>query len=132
MAKKKRPKKARKTNIRHEPIVAVFAQRLREHRRRAGLKQRELAGRAGLSISYITRLERATTAPGIDLVERLSKALGTGVTDLLSMESADVLPVLKEQTELRFKSILSKSDPVALAALAPILAALDASISAKH
>ncbi|MCZ7645675.1 MAG: helix-turn-helix domain-containing protein [Planctomycetota bacterium] len=132
MAKTKTAKRARKTGIRHEPIVAVFAQRLREHRRRAGLKQRELANKAHLSVSYVTRLERALTAPGIDLVEKLAGALGIAVTDLLASEPADPYPVLKAQAERRLSSILGKQDSVALAALVPILAALDDSIAARR
>lgn len=132
MAKTKTAKRARKTGIRHEKIVTVFAQRLREHRRRAGLKQRELAGRAGMSVSYVTRLERALTAPGIDLVEKLAGALGIAATDLLASETTDPYPVLKEQAERRFSSILGKRDPVALAALVPILASLDDSTKARR
>lgn len=49
---------------------------VREARRRAGLTQRELAGRAGTTQSAIARLERGSTEPAYDRVRRLLAACG--------------------------------------------------------
>ncbi|HEX4063935.1 MAG TPA: tetratricopeptide repeat protein [Streptosporangiaceae bacterium] len=57
--------------------VAAFGIRLRDSRESAGLSQRELATRSGLSVRAIGNLERgATTRPHPDSVHRLADALG--------------------------------------------------------
>ncbi|HET9981193.1 MAG TPA: helix-turn-helix domain-containing protein, partial [Ktedonobacterales bacterium] len=54
-----------------------FASLLRRYRRRSGLTQEELAGRAGLSVASISLLERGVThAPQRATVSLLSEALG--------------------------------------------------------
>ena len=67
---------AKRRRIRHAEIVELFAARLREVRHSRGMTQAELARQAHVTVSYIGRLESAGAAPGIDLVERLAKALG--------------------------------------------------------
>ena len=52
----------------------------REHR---GLTQAVLAERAGLSRLYVSQLERGARRPSLDAVERLARALGLRVDDLL-------------------------------------------------
>jgi transcriptional regulator with XRE-family HTH domain len=48
----------------------------REARRRAGVSQRELAKRAGVSPSTVTRIERGRMEPTFDLLTRLVEACG--------------------------------------------------------
>jgi transcriptional regulator with XRE-family HTH domain len=91
-----RPKK----QIDHDPIVARFGHRLREVRTSRGFTQSQLAATAEVTISYITRLENGSSAPGIDLVARLAAALGTTVADLLPATTPpDDLAVLREQAK---------------------------------
>lgn len=45
-------------------------------RRRAGLSQRELARRAGVPQSSISRIERGLVSPTVDTLERLVRACG--------------------------------------------------------
>lgn len=73
----------RRPPVRYDEIVRVFAARLREVRHSRGLTQAQLADRAGITPSYMTRLENATVAPGIDMAARLAAALGTTADDLL-------------------------------------------------
>jgi transcriptional regulator with XRE-family HTH domain len=49
---------------------------VREARRRAGLTQRELAGRVGTTQSAIARIERGATEPSYDRVRQLVEACG--------------------------------------------------------
>jgi len=64
------------------------------------MTQAELARQAQVTATYISHLESAGAAPGIDLLARLAAALGTTATDLLpSSEAPDPLPVLKEQAK---------------------------------
>jgi transcriptional regulator with XRE-family HTH domain len=45
-------------------------------RRRAGLSQRELARKAGIPQSSISRIERSLISPTVDTLERLIRACG--------------------------------------------------------
>src|SRR5947209_1663834 len=73
----------KKKTIRHDEIVARFAQRLRELRLAGGMSQAELARQAEVTTNYISRLEGGGAAPGIDLVARLALALGLPIAELL-------------------------------------------------
>src|SRR5579871_4415325 len=74
---------AKRRAKKREEIVRLFAERLRELRLSRGMTQAELARRAGVSVTYVSQLESADTAPGIDLVARVAKALGITTTELL-------------------------------------------------
>ena len=64
-------------------IREVFARNLRHHRHAAGLSQEELAHRAEIDRTYISALERCVYAAGIDIVDRLARAIGVEAADLL-------------------------------------------------
>jgi transcriptional regulator with XRE-family HTH domain len=116
MAKRGRP-------VVHDEIVRRFADRLRQVRRSRGLTQAQLAERASVTPSYMTRLENATVAPGIDLADRLAVALGTTVADLLPTGSPpDALAVLEERAKELFENLLKKRDRETLLVLVPLLA----------
>ena len=83
-------------------------------------------------MSYVTRLERAVSAPGIDLVQRLADALGASVQDLLPTGRTDPLPLLKEQARLRFESILAQADQPALSLLVPWLTIMDDELAKRR
>lgn len=117
-------KAKRKIPIEHEPIVGVFAARLREVRLSRGLTQADLANRAVVTPTYIAKLEGATVAPGIDLVARLATALGTSIADLLPEEGVpDPLPLLKEQVG-KLSETMKAADRDTLLMLVPLLARL--------
>src|SRR5438874_10944123 len=88
----------RRVPIRQSELVRRFAARLREVRQSRGMTQTDLARRASVTASYLSRLEGGRVAPGIDMVERIAAALGTTVADLLPEGDApDQLPVLRDQ-----------------------------------
>lgn len=62
---------------------AVVAQNLRALRLKVGVSQEALAKKSGLSISYVSMLERGLRAPPLDTLEALSKALGVSPLRLL-------------------------------------------------
>lgn len=114
----------RKVRIEHDPIVGIFAARLREVRLSRGMTQTDLATRAVVTPTYVGKLEAGTVAPGIDLVARLAKALGTTVADLLPEDGPpDPLPVLKEQAG-RLAEALGAADRETLSMVVPLLARL--------
>jgi transcriptional regulator with XRE-family HTH domain len=61
----------------------TFADNLRKVRIEKGLSQEALADLAGLHRTYIGSVERGERNISIDNIERLAKALGCRVTDLL-------------------------------------------------
>jgi len=60
-----------------------FGVRLRELRRKRRLTQAALAVKAGVTREYLARLEAGQHDPPLSRVERLAKALGAPVTELL-------------------------------------------------
>ncbi len=73
-----KPKKTRLS------LSEKFAQNLKSERLRRKLSQEILAGKAGLSVSYISMLERGQRSPPLDTLEALSKALGVGPASLIA------------------------------------------------
>ena len=64
-------------------IREILAANLKRFRNDRGLSQEELADRAGIDRTYVSSLERMVYAAGIDVVDRLAKALGLEAADLL-------------------------------------------------
>lgn len=65
--------------------MATFGETLKEKRRAAKLSQRQLAERAGVDFSYISKLENdRVAAPAADTVVRLAECLGCPAEDLLA------------------------------------------------
>lgn len=61
-----------------------FAINLKNERMRKKLSQEALAAKAGLSVSYISMLERGQRTPPLDTLESIAKALAVTATTLLS------------------------------------------------
>ena len=62
---------------------------VRQHRRRCGLSQEELAHRSGLDRTYVSGIERGRRNPTVLVLEQLAEALGTTGIALLA-EPEDV------------------------------------------
>ena len=115
----------RKVKIEHDEVVGRFARRLRELRVERGMTQADLALRASVTATYLSKLESAGSAPGIDLVEKLAMALGVGLTDLIPTPShSDAPEVSREQAQALFDTLLKKADQQTFALLNPFLALL--------
>jgi transcriptional regulator with XRE-family HTH domain len=71
-------------NRRSVSLSDKFAAHLKFERLRRKLSQETLAGKAGLSVSYISMLERGQRSPPLDTLEALAKALGVSPASLLS------------------------------------------------
>jgi transcriptional regulator with XRE-family HTH domain len=105
--------------INQAPIVRSFAERLRQARTARNMTQADLGEKAGVPASYVSDLEQAKAAPGIDLVARLAEALGTTVADLLGA----VVPPGDPREAIRdvLNGLLKDADPDVLAALNSLL-----------
>jgi transcriptional regulator with XRE-family HTH domain len=71
-------------------LTKAFADHVRARRKAIGFTQEELAERSGFSTNYIARLELGMSVPSLSTLSRLSRALGVGVTDLLTNETEPV------------------------------------------
>lgn len=69
-------------------IREVLALNLRRYRHAAKLSQEELAHRAQIDRTYVSSLERSVYAAGIDVVDRLARALGVEAADLVRRPSS--------------------------------------------
>ena len=61
------------------PIRNTFARACLDARTALRMSQRQVADAAGLSRAYVSTIERASANPALDVVERLSRALGLDV-----------------------------------------------------
>ena len=119
-----------KRRIQQAEVVRTFSAKLRETRISRGLTQAELAEKAQVTPAYVSRLESAGAAPGVDLVDRLAKALGATLVELLESKGVpDAMTLLRDQAKKLLDSILKVADRDALLMLNPLLARLSDSFS---
>lgn len=64
----------------------VFAERLRYYRKKANLKQKELADKAGVSFAAYNKYETKGQEPKIEVLIKLANALGIDVNTLVGFE----------------------------------------------
>lgn len=67
---------------------SAVSKRIRELRAKAGLTQGQLAQRAGLTQSHVSRLEAGTHTPNGLTLEKLEKALGVGIAPPVPSEAS--------------------------------------------
>ncbi|HEV2890455.1 MAG TPA: helix-turn-helix transcriptional regulator [Frankiaceae bacterium] len=65
-------------------VCRVFGARLREFRRRQKLTQSDIAERAGVSLMYVSQIERGLRNPTLAVVVRLAHAVDVTACDLIS------------------------------------------------
>lgn len=114
-----------KRRIKHAAIVDAFAERLRELRASRNMTQKELAGHAKITISYVSRLESGGAAPGLDLLERIATALGVSIPDLLPIKTDPEMEERRRQVKGRLESLVTKAGSQTLAMLDLVLTRLE-------
>lgn len=113
----------RKSRIQHADIIQQFAARLRELRQAKGLTQAELAQQAHVALSHLSKLERGEAAPGLDLLDRLARALGINTVAMLPAPAeADV--ELRDRTRRLFDVVMGRANHETLTLLAALLGRL--------
>lgn len=63
------------------PVIVGFGQRVRELRRAAGLRQRDLAQHSRMTVRYIIEIEQGTSNPSLGTIALLADALKCDVVD---------------------------------------------------
>jgi transcriptional regulator with XRE-family HTH domain len=64
-------------------LVQRFAANVRRLRAKRNFSQKALAEKSGVSVSYVSMLERAQRSPPLETIEKLAKALGVPPSSLL-------------------------------------------------
>lgn len=64
-------------------LLTRFAGNVRRLRARKKLSQKALADRVGISVSYVSMLERGQRSPPLETIEKMAKALGVPPAALL-------------------------------------------------
>ena len=62
-----------------------FKNRIREFRKKKGLRQTDLAELVGIFQSELSEIERGLRKPSVYLAKKIAKALGVGLDDLFSV-----------------------------------------------
>ena len=65
-------------------LSQTFAMRLKFERERRGFSQEKLAKFAGIGRSTISQIEGLVSSPSLDIVEKISRALGYSPSELIS------------------------------------------------
>lgn len=64
-------------------LLARFAANVRRLRAKKKLSQKALAEKVGISVSYVSMLERGQRSPPLETIERMAKALSVTPASLL-------------------------------------------------
>ncbi|MBI4464671.1 MAG: helix-turn-helix transcriptional regulator [Acidobacteria bacterium] len=75
----------------------TIGRRLRELREQRNLTQQEMAGKAGVPRTYISRIENARLLPGPVMLHRIADALAVKILDLLPQNRNGILHGEPEQ-----------------------------------
>ena len=65
-------------------LVTRFADNVRRLRAKRQLSQKSLADKVGISVSYVSMLERGQRSPPLETLEKVAKALGVTPAALLA------------------------------------------------
>lgn len=96
-------------------VREIFAENLKENRRKCGFSQEKLAEKAGVSTHYISMIEMARNFPKSEIIERLANALGIEVHELFldSRSATDELEKLHQTIASDIKQIVAESIEIA-------------------
>ncbi len=65
-------------------LLTRFASNVRRLREKKKLSQKSLADKVGISVSYVSMLERGQRSPPLETIEKMAKALGVPAASLLA------------------------------------------------
>ncbi len=64
-------------------LLGRFATNVRRLRAKKSLSQKALADKVGISVSYVSMLERGQRSPPLETIEKMARALGVPPSSLL-------------------------------------------------
>lgn len=78
-------------------LIALVGRRVREIRKAAKLTQERLAEKAGLSVEYISRIERGVAQPSFKTLEAMADALNVTAKDFWDFKAPVIFRNQKEE-----------------------------------
>ncbi len=66
-----------------DSLTRRFAANIQRLRAKKKLSQKALADKVGISVSYVSMLERAQRSPPLETIEKMARALGVTPANLL-------------------------------------------------
>jgi transcriptional regulator with XRE-family HTH domain len=72
-----------------QDLRQAFAANLRRLRHAKGISQEDLAHEAGINRSYMSKLEKGATYPGLEIIAKLATVLEVEPAELLKMAAED-------------------------------------------
>lgn len=86
--------------------------RIRQIRCRAGLSQKEIAQKSGITVSFLSQVERGIASPSIKSLRNIARAIGIRVSYLLSEDTAESkrIELVKKDTNERI--VLQEGDDI--------------------
>lgn len=74
----------------NELYLAAIGERIMTWREALGISPHTLAAWSGLSVGYIRRVERGRANPTLTTLQRIARALGTTLPDLLDVDGEEL------------------------------------------
>lgn len=120
--------------IQQPEIVQRFAECLRETRKRLSMSQQDLAFKAHVNTGYIGKLERAESAPGLDMVGRIAEALGVEAVSLVAglQIKKESISTVKAQVRKQVDRLLTREDSTALQSVAVVIGLVDNALARQN
>jgi transcriptional regulator with XRE-family HTH domain len=88
---------------------------------------------SGVTVTYISRLEAGSSAPGIDLLDRLAHALGVEITELLPPPAMPATADLhRKQVKDLFDALLPQAGQETLSMLGALFSRVAESSAARR
>lgn len=88
-------------------MTTELGKRIVARRMILGLKQQDVARSTGLSVSYVSMIERGERMPHVKTLERVARALQTTVSALLA--TSDVIPIAPGGIESLVSYLLARN-----------------------
>lgn len=125
---------ARKKRTTQDPIVKTFAANLRRARNKTKMSQQALALKASVTTSYVGKIERAESAPGLDMVARLAKAVGADPRDLIAEGPSEdrSMSVARQELQRHVKRLISREDAHAVQAASIVVGLMDNALARQN
>ena len=97
------------TTFRTPLLREVYGRLLRGLRTRQGRTLAEVAGRAGISVAYLSEVERGLKEPSSEVLEAVCVALGSSITGLVGAAHRELRDLTSEGTGGRVLDLTSRA-----------------------
>lgn len=69
-----------------ESFKKTFGEKIKQLRAEKGITQEKLASKAGVSVDFLSLIERGKNAPSFKNIEKIAKAFGVEIKELFSFK----------------------------------------------